>query len=171
VVDDGPILGGQERSFDKPAVLRMAGMDILIVSIPNQMLDLQQFRAFGIDLADSTVVALKSMQHFRAAFGPIAGRIVVCDRGALCTVQYGRLPYRRVPRPMFPLDPAMSLQLGHRPVPRRQVDRSGAATLRTIAHTAPSTYRWATWDIPVKQTLRPSRVCAVASKRPQSTAV
>jgi microcystin degradation protein MlrC len=107
VVGDGPILGGQERSFGTTAVLCVAGLDILIVSICHQMLDLQQFRTFGIDPAARTVVALKSMQHFRAAFAPIAGRIIVCDTGALCTLQYGRLPYRRVPRPIFPLDPTM----------------------------------------------------------------
>jgi microcystin degradation protein MlrC len=50
------------------------------------------------------VVALKSMQHFRAAFEPIAGQVIVCDSGALCTPQYNRLPYRNVPRPIFPLD-------------------------------------------------------------------
>lgn len=104
LVGDGPILGGLERSFGSTAVLRVAGVDILIASIAHQMLDLQQFRAFGIDPVARTVVALKSMQHFRAAFGPIAGRIVVCDTGALCTTQYARLPYRHVPRPIFPLD-------------------------------------------------------------------
>ncbi|WP_430448085.1 M81 family metallopeptidase [Rhodophyticola sp.] len=104
VVGDGPILGGQERSFGKTAVLRVAGIDVLIVSIAHQMLDLQQFRAFGIDPEEKAVVALKSMQHFRAAFTPIAGRIIVCDTGALCTTQYDRLPYVHVTRPVFPLD-------------------------------------------------------------------
>jgi microcystin degradation protein MlrC len=104
VVGDGPILGGQERSFGKTAVLRVGGIDVLIVSIPHQMLDLQQFRAFGIDPANRSVVALKSMQHFRAAFAPIAARIIVCDSGALCTTRYGLLPYKTVPRPIFPLD-------------------------------------------------------------------
>ncbi len=105
---DGPILGGQERNFGATVVLRVAGVDILIVSIAHQMLDLQQFRTFGIDPAAKAVVALKSMQHFRAAFTPIAGRIVVCDTGALCTTQYDRLPYLKVPRPMFPLDGGVS---------------------------------------------------------------
>ncbi|WP_227268429.1 M81 family metallopeptidase [Roseobacter weihaiensis] len=104
VVGDGPILGGQERSFGPTAVLRVAGIDVLIVSIAHQMLDLQQFRAFGIDPASKSVVALKSMQHFRAAFTPIAGRIIVCDTGALCTTRYDLLPYKNVPRPIFPLD-------------------------------------------------------------------
>jgi len=103
VVGNGPILGGLERSFGLTAVLNVAGIDILIVSIAHQMLDLRQFETFGIDPASKSVVALKSMQHFRAAFTPIAGRIIVCDSGALCTLNYASLDYKNVPRPTFPL--------------------------------------------------------------------
>ena len=104
VVGSGPILGGLERSFGLTAVLEVAGIEILIVSIAHQMLDLRQFETFGIVPADKAVVALKSMQHFRAAFAPIAGRMVVCDSGALCTLNYASLGYQNVPRPIFPLD-------------------------------------------------------------------
>lgn len=104
VVGSGPMLGGLERSFGLTAVLDVAGIEILIVSIAHQMLDLKQFETFGIDPAIKSVVALKSMQHFRAAFTPIAGRIVVCDSGALCTLNYASLGYKNVPRPTFPLD-------------------------------------------------------------------
>ena len=104
VVGSGPILGGLERSFGPTAVLHVAGIDILVVTIAHQMLDLKQFETFGIDPARKSVVALKSVQHFRAAFAPIAGRIIVCDSGALCTLNYGALNYQNVPRPMFPLD-------------------------------------------------------------------
>lgn len=100
----GPILGGQQRSFGATAILRVQGIDILIVTITQQLLDLRQFEAFGIYPQNKTVVALKSMQHFRAAFTPIAGRIIVCDSGALCTLNYAALDYCHVPRPMYPLD-------------------------------------------------------------------
>lgn len=100
----GPILGGQQRSFGETAVLRVNGIDILIVTIAQQILDLRQFEAFGINPCEMNVIALKSMQHFRAAFTPIAGRIIVCDSGALCTVDYAALNYQRVPRPIYPLD-------------------------------------------------------------------
>ena len=73
------------------------------------MLDLQQFKSFGIEPESKRVIAVKSMQHFRAAFEPIARQVIVCDSGALCTLHYERLPYRNVPRPIFPLDPDMSL--------------------------------------------------------------
>lgn len=101
---DGPMIGGLAFSFGPTAVLRVGGIDVLITSRATQMLDLQQFRAFGIEPEDRRVVALKSQQHFRAAFGPIAGEIILCDCGALCTLDLARLPYRNVPRPIFPLD-------------------------------------------------------------------
>jgi microcystin degradation protein MlrC len=103
---DGSMIHGLSGSFGPSAVLRVDGIEILVVTSARQILDLQQFKAFGIDPQNKHVVALKSMQHFRAAFEPIAGQVIVCDSGALCTPRYNRLPYRNVPRPIFPLDPA-----------------------------------------------------------------
>ena len=103
-VGDGPMMGGLHRTWGSTAVVRVNGIDILVTSLPSQMLDLQQFKSFGIDPAAKKVVAIKSMQHFRAAFEPIAGKVIVCDSGALCTPDYTSLPYRNVPRPIFPLD-------------------------------------------------------------------
>lgn len=108
-VGDGPMIHGLQGSFGPSAVLRVGGIEILVVTIPRQILDLQQFKAFGIDPQGKHVVALKSMQHFRAAFEPIAGHVIVCDSGALCTPRYDRLPYRNVPRPIFPLDQSEAL--------------------------------------------------------------
>lgn len=108
-IGDGPMIHGLNGHFGITVVLHVQGVDILIVSIARQILDLQQFKAFGINPQDKKVVALKSMQHFRAAFEPIAGQIIVCDSGALCTPRYDRLPYRNVPRPIFPLDVNLTL--------------------------------------------------------------
>ncbi len=101
---DGPMIGGLDQSFGTSVVLIVDGIEVLVTSTPLQMLDLQQFRAFGIDPAAKRVVGLKSMQHFRAAFEPIASKVVVCDSGALCTLDYSRLPFTKIPRPIFPLD-------------------------------------------------------------------
>ena len=103
-IGDGPMMRGLAASYGKTAVLRIAGIDVLIVTNPNQMLDLQQFRAFGIEPTTCRVIALKSQQHFRAAFEPIAGKVIVCDSGALCSPDVTHLPFKHVPRPIFPLD-------------------------------------------------------------------
>ena len=108
-VGSGAMIGGLHRSWGPTAVIRVDGIEILVVSIRAQMLDLQQFKAFGIDPEKKRVVALKSMQHFRAAFEPIAGEVIVCDSGALCTVDYAVLPFSKVPRPVFPLDRDMDI--------------------------------------------------------------
>lgn len=111
-VGDGPMIGGLRRSWGKTAVLQVEGVSILVVSLSSQILDVQQFKAFGIDPARHDVVALKSMQHFRAAFEPLAARVIVCDSGALCTPDLRRLGHRNVVRPIFPLD---ELTLPQRP--------------------------------------------------------
>ncbi|MHC1551292.1 MlrC C-terminal domain-containing protein [Phyllobacterium sp. K27] len=102
-VGDGPIQGGLGHSFGPTAVIDVDGIEILVVSEAQQMVDLQQLRAFGIEPTDRRVLVLKSMQHFRAAFGPIAGRIIVCDAG-LATPRAERRPNTHVPRPLWPLD-------------------------------------------------------------------
>jgi microcystin degradation protein MlrC len=105
----GAMIGGLQRSWGPLAVVQVEGIEILVVTVRAQILDLQQFLAFGIDPSRKDVVALKSMQHFRAAFEPIAGQVIVCDSSALCTVNYGALPFTQVPRPMFPLDRDMDI--------------------------------------------------------------
>lgn len=101
---DGPILGGITHSFGPTAVFRVRGIDILVVTLNEQMLDLQQVRTFGIDPARLRFLVVKSMQHFRAAFEPVAGKVIVCDTGALATPQAHLRPYVRVRRPVWPLD-------------------------------------------------------------------
>lgn len=108
-IGDGPVIQGLSGGFGPSAVIRVNGIEILVVTIARQILDLQQFKAFGIEPKDKHVVALKSMHHFRAAFEPIAGQVIICDSNALCTPRYDQLPYRNVPRPIFPLDQTESI--------------------------------------------------------------
>lgn len=109
-VGDGPIQGGLAHSFGPTAVVDVDGIEVLLVSESQQMVDLQQLRAFGIEPTARRVLALKSMQHFRAAFEPIAGKVIVCDAGALATPRAERRPYIRVPRPLWPLDKVFERQ-------------------------------------------------------------
>lgn len=103
-VGGGKMIGGLQYSFGPTAVVSAGGIEVLITTIAHQLLDLEQFKSFGINPASKQVVVVKSMQHFRDDFEPIAGRVIVCDSGALCTPDYQRLRYRNVKRPVFPLD-------------------------------------------------------------------
>ena len=108
-VGSGAMIGGLHRSWGPCAVIAVQGIEILVTTIRAQVLDLQQFEAFGIDPRSKRVVGLKSMQHFRAAFEPIAGAVIVCDSGALCTMDYAAMPYTRISRPTFPIDADVDL--------------------------------------------------------------
>ena len=103
----GPMIGGLQLGFGPTAVIRVGGIEVLVTTNAAQLLDLSQFRSFAIEPCTKSIVALKSMQHFRADFEAIAARVIVCDSGALCTPRYRLLEYRKVPRPIFPLDPEL----------------------------------------------------------------
>lgn len=103
-VFEGPMFTGLPGTTGKAVCLRVDGIDIMIVSERMQMLDQNIFRIVGIEPKDKSVLAVKSMQHFKGAFGPIATRIIVTDAGGLSSPDLSRRAYSRLRRPVFPLD-------------------------------------------------------------------
>jgi microcystin degradation protein MlrC len=101
----GPMGGGVERNYGPSMVFRVGGIDIVVITNNGQATDLGQFASLGIDPTRYTTVAVKSMQHFRAAFAPIAREIVLVDTGALCSEIYTPELFTKVRRPVWPLDP------------------------------------------------------------------
>ncbi len=100
----GPMGGGVERNYGPSLVFRVGGIDIVLITNNGQATDLGQFTSLGIDPTRYATVAVKSMQHFRAAFEPIAREVVLVDTGALCQVAPTPENYRKVRRPLWPLD-------------------------------------------------------------------
>ena len=100
----GPMGGGVRRSYGLSLRLRVAGIDVAVISNNGQAIDLAQFTSLGIDPTRRTTLAVKSMQHFRAAFEPIARDVLEVDTGALCTKDFANRGYRAVRRPIWPLD-------------------------------------------------------------------
>ena len=84
----GPMGGGVERDYGPSMVFRVGGIDIIVITNNGQATDLGQFTSLGIDPTRYRTVAVKSMQHFRAAFEPIAREVVLVDTGALCSEIY-----------------------------------------------------------------------------------
>jgi len=100
----GPVGGGVRRSYGLSLLLRVGGIDVIVISSNGQAIDLAQFTSLGVDPTRKAIVAVKSMQHFRAAFEPIARKVVEIDTGALCTKDFKNRPYRNIRRPIWPLD-------------------------------------------------------------------
>jgi microcystin degradation protein MlrC len=102
--NDGPMNAGVETAMGPTAVLRIGGVDVVTISNRIQTIDLQVFLSQGIDPRTRSVLVVKSVQHYRAAFAPIAREIVLVDSGGICSPDLGRLRFTRLRRPIWPLD-------------------------------------------------------------------
>src|SRR5580700_308025 len=101
----GPMGGGLARDYGPSLVFRVGGIDIICITNNGQAVDLGQFTLLGIDPTRYSTVCVKSMQHFRAAFEPIAREVILVDTGALCSETYTPELFDKVRRPVWPLDP------------------------------------------------------------------
>jgi microcystin degradation protein MlrC len=103
-INDGPMAKGVRTEMGPTAVLRIGGVEVIVISNRLQNTDLQTFLSQGIDPRQRRVVVVKSVHHFRAAYAPIAREVMIVDSGALCTPDPKRHAYTRLRRPIWPLD-------------------------------------------------------------------
>ena len=101
----GPMMRGQPVDMGPTAVIDAQGVEVVVGSRRFQNYDRMYFEHAGIDPATRRVLVVKSAQHFRAAYAPIASGILVVDSGAgITTGDLGVFTFRKVRRPIFPLD-------------------------------------------------------------------
>jgi microcystin degradation protein MlrC len=87
------------------AAIRIAGVEVLLNATRTQAFDPALFTDHGIRLEGKKLVVVKSAQHFHAGFAPIAKEVLWLDGPGALTQDFARLPYTRVRRPIWPLDP------------------------------------------------------------------
>jgi microcystin degradation protein MlrC len=97
-------LYGREVQMGRCAVLRSQGVRLLLTERKTPPGDLAQLRSQGITPEAQRIIVVKSAVAFRGAYGPIAGEIIEVDTPGLCTADLSRFPYRKLSRPVFPLD-------------------------------------------------------------------
>jgi microcystin degradation protein MlrC len=102
---EGPMSTGVGINLGDVAVLKVRNIDIVLSSNRAQNYDLQFFRAFGIEPTERSILGIKSAQHFRADYAPIASGIAVVDEGGgITSHNFKSLDYKNVRRPIWPLD-------------------------------------------------------------------
>ena len=100
----GPMATGTRVRMGRTAVLDTGPMQIVVSERRSEPFDLGVFTHCGIDPRRKKHVLIKSRQHFRAGFEPIARHIVLCD-GDGCTSSDLRLfTYRKRRRPLYPFE-------------------------------------------------------------------
>lgn len=68
--------GHAEVHCGESALLHCGGIDVSVISIRHQAFGTELFTAFGIDPTTYRLLVVKSINHFNAAYGPIASEIV-----------------------------------------------------------------------------------------------
>jgi microcystin degradation protein MlrC len=109
-VYEGPMDTGRHDSLGRTAVLACDGrhgnvVEVIVCERRIQPLDAAIFRSQGIEPTTRQILVVKSTVHYRGAFGPMASRIIEVDTPGLTSIDFARFPYRRLARPIWPLDP------------------------------------------------------------------
>jgi microcystin degradation protein MlrC len=102
--NEGPMARGERVDMGLTAVLDTGSVEIVVVSRQVEPYDIAPWRHLGIDPRGKSYLMLKSRVHWRAGLGPIARAVVECAGAGVCTSDYAQLRFRRVRRPVYPLD-------------------------------------------------------------------
>ncbi|MGH7388045.1 MAG: M81 family metallopeptidase [Candidatus Rokuibacteriota bacterium] len=100
----GPMATGVRIRMGRTAVLDTGAMQIVVSERRCEPFDLGVFTHCGIDPRRKRYVLIKSRQHFRAGFEPIARHIVLCDGEGVTSSDVRLFTYRNRPRPLYPFE-------------------------------------------------------------------
>lgn len=105
----GPMATGTTVRMGRTAVLDTGKMLLVVSEGRSEPYDLGVFTHCGIDPRRKKYVLIKSRQHFRAGFEPIAKHIVMCDGDGCTASDLALFKYVKIKRPLYPFDKDMRL--------------------------------------------------------------
>ena len=95
---------GITTCMGRAVVLEAGQVFILLAERSAMTVDPELFRSHGIDPVYCKLVVVKSPNGFRSAYQPIARAMFVVDTPGVSTANLKTLPFKRIPRPIYPLD-------------------------------------------------------------------
>ena len=102
------IMNGRSFSLGATALVELipSGMQVVISSLRRQLAEPVMLEMHGIDISACRLLIVKSRGHYRAGFDEFFtdDRIHDVDSDGLTTPTLGRVPFRHLTRPSFPLD-------------------------------------------------------------------
>ncbi|CAO3425263.1 M81 family metallopeptidase [Azospirillum endophyticum] len=99
-------LAGTPAKLGDCVLVASQGIEVVLTSFRCQAFGLDLFTQLGCDPSRRKLVVVKSSQHFRAAYAPIAARIVMVDAPGAVPADITSLPFRKIKRPKWPFDRA-----------------------------------------------------------------
>ena len=86
------------------AAVRVGGVDVVLITKRTQATGLELFTNVGIDPRQKKIVVVKSTNHFMAAYGPIAKKVIYIETTGPLRRDPAKVPYKKVERPIWPID-------------------------------------------------------------------
>ncbi len=86
------------------AALQIAGNIVVVNDVRGQVFSPTCFTDLGFDPAAWRALVVKSTQHFRAEFAPIAREIIYCETPGALALDIDPARFANLPRPLWPLD-------------------------------------------------------------------
>ncbi|MCE2394719.1 M81 family metallopeptidase [Candidatus Poribacteria bacterium] len=97
--------GGRYQDQGITAVVEIEGKSLIVLTSKRQVpFSLHQLFSLGIDPRQMKHIVVKAAIAYRAAYEPIAGRIIEVDTPGLTAVNPLHFTYQNVRRPIFPLE-------------------------------------------------------------------
>ncbi|WP_019121861.1 M81 family metallopeptidase [Brevibacillus massiliensis] len=104
-----PMWSGKSVDLGRTARLTVGNVDVIVTSIKSQLLDDELLKLHGIDMYRCRVIGIKSSQHFRGFFQSKVPAIITVDSPGISTFDICTVfDYKRIARPIYPLDPVVS---------------------------------------------------------------
>jgi microcystin degradation protein MlrC len=100
----GPMARGAQMEMGPSVVIDTGVQEIALISRHVEPSDLNCLLALGIDPLQKRYLMLKSRIHWRAGLRQAAKAVVDCAGLGVCTSDYRQLDFKKVRRPIYPLD-------------------------------------------------------------------
>jgi microcystin degradation protein MlrC len=100
----GPMRDGVLEDQGRTAVIDVEGILVVLTERRAPMWNLQQLRSLGIEPTRLRTIVVKAAIAYRAAYVPIAARILEVDTPGIAAADVRRFDYRHLTRPIYPLD-------------------------------------------------------------------
>lgn len=95
-------LSGTISPLGDVAVVKIGGVKVVLNSYRTQGFGTNLFTQFGIDLAATKIIIVKSSQHFHAKFGPIASEVIYVDTPGVVPADFTTLPFKLARKDIWP---------------------------------------------------------------------
>lgn len=108
------IVFGGEEMMGPTAAVRCHGIEVIVACDRTQIMSPHIFSGHGINPCERHILVIKSAQHFYHEFSKIAARIIYASAPGFIGNDFSLYPYRKIERPIWPLDDVPFTAFGRR---------------------------------------------------------